>query len=190
MEDVASLQQLESQEQLLAVGAHGLNVQPHILPVLLQHLSQVHAADETVAEVTHTHLRPRAGCSPASSLPERLKHETQVLLVVEMPEEAKAVELVIRIGVIQLLEELQLFQTRLLPARGRLFSGRSTQHPRVCRRFGRTHSHELVVTDDLDCHLLASPGSVPGSDHVAEHALTRVPINVVAFVQRLPDVDP
>lgn len=38
-----------------------------------------------------------------------------MLLVVEVPEEAKAVELVIRIGVIQLLEELQLFQPGLLP---------------------------------------------------------------------------
>lgn len=59
-------------------------------------------------------------CDAAARLPERLKHETQVLLVVEMPEEAKAVELVIRVGVVQLLEELQLFQTRLLPVR-RLF---------------------------------------------------------------------
>lgn len=49
MEDVASLEQLERQEQLLAVGAHGLDVQSHILPVLLQHLAQVHAADESVS---------------------------------------------------------------------------------------------------------------------------------------------
>lgn len=190
MEDVASLEQLERQEQLLAVGAHGLDVQSHILPVLLQHLSQVHAADESAAELANTHLTPPAGRNPPPSLPERLKHQTQVLLVVEMPEEAKAVELVVGIGVIQLLEELQLFQTRLLPVRGRCFTGRWTQRARVHRRFGRTHSHELVVSDDLDCHLLASPGSVPGSDHVAEHALARVAINVVALVQRLPDVDP
>lgn len=39
-------------------------------------------------------------------LPERLKHQTKMLLVVEVPEEAEAVELVIRICVIQLLEEL------------------------------------------------------------------------------------
>lgn len=38
-------------------------------------------------------------------VPERLKHKTKMLLVVEVPEEAKAVELVIRICVIQLLEE-------------------------------------------------------------------------------------
>lgn len=48
-------------------------------------------------------------------LPERLKHQTKMLLVVEVPEEAKAVELVIGICVIQLLEELQLLQPGLLP---------------------------------------------------------------------------
>lgn len=40
-----------------------------------------------------------------------------MLLVVEVPEEAKAVELVVGVGVVQLLEELQLLQTRLLPVR-------------------------------------------------------------------------
>lgn len=49
-------------------------------------------------------------------------------------------------------------------------------------------SHELVVSDDLDCHLLAGPGSVPGSDHIAEHTLAGVAVDVVALVQRLPDV--
>lgn len=43
VEDVASFEQLESQEELLAVGAHRLDVQAHVFPVLLQHLSQVHA---------------------------------------------------------------------------------------------------------------------------------------------------
>ena len=43
VQDVAALQQLERQEELLAVGAHSLDVQPHVLPVLLQHLPQVHA---------------------------------------------------------------------------------------------------------------------------------------------------
>lgn len=38
-----------------------------------------------------------------------------MLLVVEVPKEAKAVELVIGIGIIQLLEEFQLFQPSLLP---------------------------------------------------------------------------
>lgn len=118
VENVAAFEQLESQEQLLAVGAHGLNVQAHVLPIFLQHLSQVHATDETVEQSINTRLAQPAGRGPTSRLPEGLKHETQVLLVVEMPEEAKTVELVVGIGVIQLLEELQLFQTRLLPARG------------------------------------------------------------------------
>lgn len=49
------------------------------------------------------------------SVPQRLKHQTKMLLVVEVPEKAKAVELVIRISIIQLLEEFQLFQTSFLP---------------------------------------------------------------------------
>lgn len=123
VENVAAFEQLESQEQLLAVGAHGLDVQAHVLPVLLQHLAQVHAAEETEEQaISARGLARRAGCGPASRLPEGLKHETQVLLVVEMPEEAETVELVVRVGVIQLLEELQLFQTRLLPARGLLMN--------------------------------------------------------------------
>lgn len=54
------------------------------------------------------------------SVPERLKYQTKMLLVVEVPEKAKAVKLVIRISVIQLLEEFQLFQTRLLPVHQKL----------------------------------------------------------------------
>lgn len=73
-----------------------------------------------MSQLMKTRLGQWAVCDAAACLPERLKHETKVLLVVEMPEKAKAVELVIGVGVIQLLEELQLFQTRLLPVR-RLF---------------------------------------------------------------------
>lgn len=49
------------------------------------------------------------------NLPERLKHETEMLLVVEVPEETQAVEFVIRICIVELFEELQLFQPCLLP---------------------------------------------------------------------------
>lgn len=51
-------------------------------------------------------------------------------------------------------------------------------------------SHELIVSDDLNGHLLACPGGVPGSDHIAEHTLARVSINIIAFVQGLPDIHP
>lgn len=50
--------------------------------------------------------------------------------------------------------------------------------------------HEFIVSDDLDCHLLAGPGSVPGSDHIAEYTLASVAIHIIAFVQCLPDVHP
>lgn len=49
-------------------------------------------------------------------------------------------------------------------------------------------SHELIVSDDLYCHLLAGSGSVPGSDHIAEYTLASVAVHIIAFVQRLPDV--
>lgn len=52
----------------------------------------------------------------------------------------------------------------------------------------RFNLHELVVSDDLDCHLLAGPGSVPGSDHIAEYTLASVAINIIALVQCLPNV--
>lgn len=109
VQDVAPLEQLESQKQLLTVGAHGLDVQTHVFPVFLEHLSQVHAADETLTPLITKRFGRRAVCEAAARLPERLKHQTKVLLVVEVPEEAKAVELVVRVGVVQLLEELQLF---------------------------------------------------------------------------------
>lgn len=50
--------------------------------------------------------------------------------------------------------------------------------------------HEFIVSDDLDCHLLAGPGSVPGSDDIAEYTLASVAIHIIAFVQCLPDVHP
>lgn len=65
-----------------------------------------------------------------------------------------------------------------------------TEHLQVWRgqREQSGDSHELVVPDDLDRHVLAGSGGVPGSDHVAEDALTRVPVHVVALVQNLSDV--
>ena len=55
----------------------------------------------------HVHLK--------GILPEGLKRQAQVLLVVEMPEEPETVELVVRVSVVQLLEELQLFKSSFLP---------------------------------------------------------------------------
>lgn len=54
-----------------------------------------------------------------------------MLLVVEVPEEAKAVELVVWISVIQLLEEFQLFQTSLLPVHQKPRNANQTSMKRV-----------------------------------------------------------
>lgn len=114
-----------------------------------------------------------------------------MLLVVEVPEEAEAVELVVGVGVVQLLEELQLLQTRLLPGRRWFFPWlRNPASTCPWLALPGLDSHQLVVSDDLDCHLLASSGGVPGSDHVAKHPLARVAVNIVALVQRFPNVDP
>jgi len=48
--------------------------------------------------------------------------------------------------------------------------------------------HELIVSDDLDCHLLASPGSVSSSDDVTEHTLSSVPIHFIPLFQYLTNV--
>lgn len=48
-----------------------------------------------------------------------------------------------------------------------------------------THSHELIVPDDLHGHLLVGPGVVPGSNDVAEDALAGVAVHIVTLVQDL-----
>jgi len=50
-----------------------------------------------------------------SLLPERLKDQAEVVLVVEMSKQSQAVELVLMVRVIQTLEKLQLLQTCLVP---------------------------------------------------------------------------
>lgn len=45
VQDVAPFEQLQSQEELLAVGANGFDVEADVFAVLLQHLSQIHAGD-------------------------------------------------------------------------------------------------------------------------------------------------
>ena len=59
-------------------------------------------------------------CTRRRAVPQRLKHQTQVLFVVEMPEETQAVEFIIGIGVVELLQELQFLQSRLLPVSGQV----------------------------------------------------------------------
>jgi len=163
---------------------------------------------ETAVELDRRGAKERVSLPP---VPQRLKHQTEMLLVVEVPEEAEAVELVVGVGVVQLLEELQLFQPGLLPVdrkqsrvahqrtsnicrggavqtidtrldtkrlnpRGNVFSHKKK------RRKRRHDSHELIVADDLDRHLLAGPGGVPGSDHVAEDPVAGVAVHVIALV--------
>lgn len=46
VQDVASFEQLEGQEELLTVGAHSLDVETNIFAIFLQHLSQIHTTDD------------------------------------------------------------------------------------------------------------------------------------------------
>ena len=49
--------------------------------------------------------------------------------------------------------------------------------------------HHFIVPDDLDGHLLVALERVPGSHHVAEHALARVAVDSVAAIQLLTDAN-
>ena len=91
--------------------------------------------------------------------PHGLEYQTEVVLVEEVSEEAHAVEPVVRVCFVELLEDAQFLEARLV--------------------------HHLVVADDLDGHLLVGLEGVPGTDHVAEHALARVAVHSVAPVQLL-----
>lgn len=46
VEDAATFEEFECQEELLGVGADSLDVKAHVLTVLLQHLAQVHTEEE------------------------------------------------------------------------------------------------------------------------------------------------
>lgn len=45
VQDVAAFQQLQGQEELLAVRAHRLDVETHVFAILLQYLAQVHTEE-------------------------------------------------------------------------------------------------------------------------------------------------
>lgn len=79
----------------------------------------------------------------------------------EVPEQPYAVELVIRVCLVELLQDTQLLQARLV--------------------------HHLIVADDLDGHFLVRLQGVTSAHHVAEHPLSRVPVHCVASVQLLPN---
>lgn len=51
-----------------------------------------------------------------SEVPERFKHQTEMLFVVKVSEETQTVKFIIRICIVQLLQKLKLFQSCLLPA--------------------------------------------------------------------------
>ncbi len=90
MEDVGFLEKAQGHEQLVAVGAHGLDVEADVLAVLFQDFTQVHR--------------------------QRLENEAEVVLVEEVPVETQAVVLVFGVGTVQLFQDLQFFKARLVPA--------------------------------------------------------------------------
>lgn len=55
MKDVTALEEFEGQEELLAVGPHGLDVEPNIFAVLLQDLPQVHTGTRSYVYSTFIH---------------------------------------------------------------------------------------------------------------------------------------
>ena len=89
MEDGALLQQVDREQQLMRVALHRLHVQPDVVAVLLEELPQVHA--------------------------QVLEHQAKVVVVVEVAIELQHVEHVRGIGLVQLLQRLQLTHTGLAP---------------------------------------------------------------------------
>ena len=74
----------------------------------------------------------------------------------EMAEKPDAVKLLVRICIVQLLQDLQLLETCLV--------------------------HHLVVADNLDGYFLVGFQGVSRSDHVTEHTLSGVAVDSVASV--------
>lgn len=89
MQDGRLLEQPKTEKELVGVTPHGVNVQPDVLAVLLQHLPQVHV--------------------------EGLKDQAEVIAVVEVRKETQAVVLVLRVGGVEANEELQLLETGFVP---------------------------------------------------------------------------
>lgn len=89
MENGALLQKFQSQQQLLGVRSNGLDVKSDILAELLENLPKIHA------QWLHDHA--------------------QMLLVVKVPVETQAVVAIFRVGIIELLQELQLTDSSFVP---------------------------------------------------------------------------
>ena len=57
VEDAVPLEVLQGQEQLLTVGTYSLHVQADVLPVFLQHLSQIHATRHNMSLLIKCHTQ-------------------------------------------------------------------------------------------------------------------------------------
>ena len=87
---------------------------------------------------------------------------------------------VVGVSFVQLLEDLHLLQTSLVPVRTKSGSFTHAHCVGCC-------VHHLVVSDDLDGNVVVSLQPVPGPHHVAEHAMSRVAKHSVAAIQLLAD---
>lgn len=100
MDDIALLEEGERKEQLLRVGAHRLDGDADVLAVLLEHLTEIHAARQN---------------SHGSRLPERFKHHAQVTAELEVGLDAHNVAFVLGVCVVELLEDLNLLEPKAVP---------------------------------------------------------------------------
>lgn len=86
-----------------------------------------------------------------------------MVLVEEMPKQSHTMEFIIRIGIIQLLQYLELLQTSLV--------------------------HHFIVPNDLNRHLQVGLQGVPRPHHITEHPLSSVAVHGVPSVQLLSDTN-
>lgn len=82
VEDVASFEQLEGQEELLTVGAHSLDVEPNVFSVFLQHLSQIHTTNENIAGYMKVNHQINKGSYTFSTV--RFKHFSGIFSTIKL----------------------------------------------------------------------------------------------------------
>ena len=129
-----------------------------IIPTILQVIS-VHYLGYKLPQESKGHLSKQLHVDTTDNSPHGLEHQTEMVLVKEVSEQANTMELIVRICLVQLLQNPQLLQSCLV--------------------------HHLVVADDLDGHLLVGLEGVSRPHHIAEYPLAGVAVHRVPSIQLL-----
>ena len=157
----------------MGVRLHGLEAQPLVAAVPPLHLAQV-----------ERHV---------------LKHQAEVVAVLKVVVEAHAVVSAALVQLLQLLQNLQLPQARLVPFWVVAGKAKKKRRARVMSKRGggggrkggnmehgsTSDLHELIVAEDLNGHLAVALLNVARTHHIGKHALARKAENLVAAFENL-----